>query len=193
MSWLYATLHDWASEDGWVLELGSAASGKNPLFTASRPLGAPMDGYALIVETEDGRKFWPSLDAQRAQDAPGSLLKGPVLRVGLAQGGVRTSDGFDWDFLRDQVWPAAQRTGLTWARTPNVRDKVDRANRLKALAPAGGEPKELGYGFGMAQAVKGGGSCFFAVLAKQAPDITLEQLAAAFKSLLQQMDTVQAR
>ena len=36
---------------------GSAASGKNPLFTASRPLGAPMDGYALIVETEDGRKF----------------------------------------------------------------------------------------------------------------------------------------
>ena len=74
-----------------------------------------------------------------------------------------------------------------------MRDKVDQANRLKALAPAGGEPKELGYGFGMAQAVKGGGKRFFAVLAKQAPDITLERLAAAFKSLLQQMDTVQAR
>ena len=80
-----------------------------------------------------------------------------MVLVGLSQHGVSTSAGFDWPLLHrlfaERIVDSSGRIidGRHWQTTPaNPRDPIDRANWKDMVA--GGAPKWLGKGYGMATA-----------------------------------------
>ncbi|MGY2079891.1 PD-(D/E)XK nuclease family protein [Modestobacter sp. SYSU DS0657] len=165
MSWVYRQLSP-AAPIGHDL-VGSSAGVS---WVTRMYLPAAADGYWIYVEAEENLpvRDFPALAGRGVEPL------GPSVKVTLQQAGVRTSAGFNWDYLL-AMWPTMAAARSDWVQaTARPKAAHDRAN-WKEMVNQGG-PRYLGIGFGDAQA-KAHGSCMFGARFQLPPDVTLGQVA----------------
>ena len=72
-------------------------------------------------------------------------MRGPEALVALVQEDVRTSAGFDWQYLAS-MWPLMVATRTDWLQTARPRAAHDRAARTAMIAAGGSAALGAGYG-----------------------------------------------
>ncbi|MCE0486370.1 type I restriction enzyme HsdR N-terminal domain-containing protein [Ornithinimicrobium sediminis] len=174
MAWLYS---NYQPPEGIDLDLVGSAAGVS--WVLRQIADAPRSGYQMVAEVEENLpvRDYPKYHYASNRHQP----LGPSAKVMLMQPEVRTSAGFDWEYLH-ALWPtmAAARTDwVTHAARP--RAAHDREGHQRIVAA--GAPRYLGVGFGEAQARQRGGGCLFGARVQYPPDITLQQVIIELRSL----------
>ncbi len=167
MSWVYQHLSPPEPIKHDLVESSAGVS-----WVARMYLPAAADGYWVYVEAEENLpvRDFPALAGRGVEPI------GPSVKVTLQQAGVRTSAGFDWDYLLS-MWPAMAAARSDWvqnaAKAPAAHDR----EAWKAMVAKGG-PRYLGIGFGEAQA-KRHGSCMFGARFQLPRGVTLGEVTQA--------------
>jgi hypothetical protein len=137
----------------------------------------PVPGYWIMTEIEDNL---PVRDYPSLATASGARPRGPSAKVCLYQYNVRTSVGFDWEYLL-RLWSSMEQARSDWVRhaaRPKARHDREGYERIVAA----GAPRFLGIGFGDAQ-TKINKACMFGARIQFSVDIALSQLAEEFTAL----------
>lgn len=162
MSWVYERLRVPAP-----LTSDLVASGGGKAWVARMYAPAAKPGFDIAAEAEERTaRTWPPI-ADASQPCP---LRGPQVWVGLRQGGVTSSAGFDWDYLAE-IWAAIKPHRNDWITTrPALVAEIDKQNWQRIGCPVG-----LGYGYGNREATKRG-ACMFGAKIQLPADIRLADL-----------------
>jgi hypothetical protein len=137
----------------------------------------PVPGYWIMTEVEENL---PVRDYPRLASANDRKPRGPSAKVCLYQSGVKTSAGFDWEYLL-RLWPYMEKARADWVRhAARPRAGHDREGYERILAA--GAPRFLGIGFGDAHA-KSNKACMFGARIQFPADIALAQLDNEFGAL----------
>jgi hypothetical protein len=171
MSWLSGQVKAAA---GLEHDLKPSAAGVS--WVARLYAKTPVHGYWIMTEIEENLpvRNYPRL-------AGGSTRpRGPSAKVCLYQYGVRTSTGFDWEYLL-RLWPFMEEARTDWVRRA-ARPRAGHDREGHARIVAAGAPRFLGIGFGDAQ-TRINKACMFGARIQFPADITLAQLADEFTAL----------
>jgi hypothetical protein len=175
MAWVYRQLRPPPAVEHDLVSSSAGQSWVARLYTPAR-----KPGYWVYVEAEE--KLSVRAYPKYAGDPNWGSVRGPSVKVCLMQEDVRTSAGFDWEYLHS-FWPAMQAARQDWVTTPaNPKAAHDRA-AWKRMIAAGGPP-HLGIGFGESQA-KQRGQCMFGARFQLPADATLSMIAAELGSTTQ--------
>jgi hypothetical protein len=182
MSWLYGQIHAPAGVEHDLVGSSAGVSWVARLYAET-----PVPGYWIMSEVEENL---PVRDYPRYFTADGPQPLGPSAKVCLCQEGVKTSAGFDWDYLH-RLWPMMERARTDWVRhAARPRAAHDRNGYQRIVAA--GAPPFLGIGFGDAQA-KINQACMFGARIQFPADMTLAEISsevAALAELTQQLAQV---
>ncbi len=174
MSWLYS---NYRPPEGLRHDLLGSAAGVS--WVLRQVIDAPVPGYQIVAEVEENLAVRDYPRWHRASNR--HQVRGPSAKVLLCQPGVRTSQDFDWTYLR-ALWPSMSVARTDWVtHTARPRAAHDREGHRRIVAM--GAPSYLGIGFGEAQARQRGGGCLFGARIQFRPDITLEQMIGELGSL----------
>jgi len=176
MSWVFEHL-----DTPKGVQRGLAGSSAGVSWVCKMDLRAKAPGYLIRVEAEESL---PVQDFPK-RFSPGSRTpRGPSVRVCLAQTGVDTSSGFDWDYLL-RLWPVMAAARSDWV-TKHARPKADHDKVGHRRIIAQGAPAHLGIGFGNWQA-RHTHECWFGARLQLAPEPTLAQVVAELEATAELM------
>ncbi len=172
MSWLHGRL---TPPEPIVHDLVSSAAGVS--WVVRMYTDAAVSGYQVMVEVEE---YLPVRDFPKYAGPGRPKPGGPSIKVCLLQSNVKTSAGFDWEYLL-QMWPKMKAVRSDWVRNPpRPRSAHDRSG-YQAMVAKGGPPY-LGIGFGDAQA-KISRTCMFGARIQLPPHTTLSDLEKVTRGL----------
>jgi hypothetical protein len=172
MSWLHSQIH---APTGVQHDLVPSAAGVS--WVAHLYAQAPLPGYRIVSEVEENL---PVRDYPKHYDAHKTQPLGPSAKVCLCQDGVKTSAGFDWDYLH-RLWPVMEQARTDWVRNA-ARPKAAHDREGYKRIMAAGAPAFLGIGFGDAQA-KINQACMFGARIQFPANVTLAQLSREVAAL----------
>jgi hypothetical protein len=180
VAWLHTRMSQWSRLES---ELAISSGGGAWVAALRAPAAAP--DHLVVAELQEGlaaREWRP--DPVRSFSA---RVKGPVVLVGLAQIGPKSSSSFNWSLLhsmfREHVLDASGQPvdGRPWHTTSaSLRDPEDRANWQEIVRA--GAPKWLGKGYGMATA-KSHGICTFGARLGLSPTLKLGMIDTELQKL----------
>ncbi|MGI5214940.1 hypothetical protein [Plantactinospora sp. CA-290183] len=167
MSWLHGQLNPPAPIQHDLVCSTSGVSWVARLYTDT-----PAPDYEIVTEVEEKL---PVRNFPKYANRDWRQPQGPSIKVCLAQRNVKTSAGFDWDYLL-RMWQVMQEARQDWVTNP-ARPKAPHDVAGYRRMVANGGPPYLGIGFGERQ-TKYTRTCMFGARIQLPPDTTLGHLAA---------------
>lgn len=177
MVWLYERIQE-QHHRGLVSDLIPASSGGTWVLRMWRD--SPVRKHVVTAEVQEGL---PSAAWKRDPDMEfADRLRGPSVLVGLKQEPVKTSAGFDWDYLRrtfaGRVFDPSSLElidGRAWSNNSAAPRHVTDKRGHQAMVADNKAPRWLGQGYGMSNA-KAHGACVFGARFTLGPDLSMDQV-----------------